>query len=491
MTLPMQSKFVIIINALVVLILLLTPHCALGCKIEKKSLKKRKKKCKKWKKKSEMPADCVELCKKSTKPEKPGLGNGEEECEDQKFNENQCNAIGCCEWDRNKDKCWSAVEKDQCKPTDPGLGNGEVECEGQKLSKKQCKKVGCCNWNRNKCNSAVGTDECKSVEPDPEEPEKPEPCENQKKKKKCKKADCCKWKKKKCNSVVGTGVCKPTEPGEGSTHGGCIQIEKCTSCVKTPLKSISEIELLPEAGSSIRGMTVNGIQLVGASTEDTRWCWVATSITESLSDAVKVDPTKQSKVIKNLYEHKVVATLVVDGKKQELKGAFEDSNSVCDQIGIKEKSDASSQISEVLEHILHFIHIGERFTFPEWSIESVTSTDAWKAVKEAEEANVYDTSELGLGMKGDEKTRVILQEFHFWLVMADWNLLRDDEFKLGNNEWTRVNNLIDMKKILPKTFELYEKTTGKILSRPSDATLRSLGNLRKSGTLDECTMPTP
>ena len=452
MTLPMQSKFVIIINALVVLILLLTPHCALGCKIEKKSLKKRKKKCKKWKKKSEMPADCVELCKKSTKPEKPGLGNGEE------------------------------------------------ECEGQNLSRKQCKKVGCCNWNRNKCNSAVGTDECKSVEPDPEEPEEPdpeepeepEPCENLKKKKnKCKKADCCKWKKKKCNSVVGTGVCKPTEPGEGSTHGGCIQIEKCTSCVKTPLKSISEIELLPEAGSSIRGMTVNGIQLVGASTEDTRWCWVATSITESLSDAVKVDPTKQSKVIKNLYEHKVVATLVVDGKKQELKGAFEDSNSVCDQIGIKEKSDASSQISEVLEHILHFIHIGERFTFPEWSIESVTSTDAWKAVKEAEEANVYDTSELGLGMKGDEKTRVILQEFHFWLVMADWNLLRDDEFKLGNNEWTRVNNLIDMKKILPKTFELYEKTTGKILSRPSDATLRSLGNLRKSGTLDECTMPTP
>ena len=203
----MQSKFVIIINALVVLILLLTPHCALGCKIEKKSLKKRKKKCKKWKKKSEMPADCVELCKKSTKPEKPGLGNGEEECEDQKFNENQCNAIGCCEWDRNKDKCWSAVEKDQCKPTDPGLGNGEVECEGQKLTKKQCKKVGCCNWNRNKCNSAVGTDECKSVEPDPEEPEEPELCENQKKKKKCKKADCCKWKKKKCNSVVGTGVC--------------------------------------------------------------------------------------------------------------------------------------------------------------------------------------------------------------------------------------------------------------------------------------------
>ena len=39
--------------------------------------------------------------------------SGEDACEGQKFNEEQCLAVGCCEWD--DDMCWSAVGKKDCK----------------------------------------------------------------------------------------------------------------------------------------------------------------------------------------------------------------------------------------------------------------------------------------------------------------------------------------------------------------------------------------
>eukprot|EP00554_Chaetoceros_debilis_P008905 CAMPEP_0194099254 /NCGR_PEP_ID=MMETSP0150-20130528/483_1 /TAXON_ID=122233 /ORGANISM="Chaetoceros debilis, Strain MM31A-1" /LENGTH=411 /DNA_ID=CAMNT_0038785437 /DNA_START=14 /DNA_END=1245 /DNA_ORIENTATION=+ len=46
--------------------------------------------------------------------------SGEDACEDQKFNEEQCLAVGCCEWDDAM--CWSAVGTKDC--TDGGGGGG-------------------------------------------------------------------------------------------------------------------------------------------------------------------------------------------------------------------------------------------------------------------------------------------------------------------------------------------------------------------------------
>jgi len=320
------------------------------------------------------------------------------------------------------------------------LGSGEKECEGNGFTKKQCLKVGCCNWTNNKCASAVGNNACDSF----------------------------------------------TEK-----YGGCHIPIECKTCVKSKLKFISpNPKPLTSAGNNISSMMAYGLRLVGISTEDyTRWCWVVKAITEILSDNVK-DLNLQSKVIEHLYKRKVVA-MITEGKPLQFSDSFEDSHSKCDGLGVKiETENPSDQIGEVLEHLLHFIHVGERYTFPQWSTISELSTDAWEAVSEAVDAGVYDISDYNnIGNKEDRR-RIILQEFHFWLVFADWNLLEDGVFNLGFGEWQGVKNLKEMKNKLPKTHKLYMKTTRKVLSKPAIETLHSLGTLMEGSTPDTCVMPT-
>eukprot|EP00587_Corethron_hystrix_P000552 CAMPEP_0113326842 /NCGR_PEP_ID=MMETSP0010_2-20120614/18829_1 /TAXON_ID=216773 ORGANISM="Corethron hystrix, Strain 308" /NCGR_SAMPLE_ID=MMETSP0010_2 /ASSEMBLY_ACC=CAM_ASM_000155 /LENGTH=241 /DNA_ID=CAMNT_0000187385 /DNA_START=1007 /DNA_END=1732 /DNA_ORIENTATION=- /assembly_acc=CAM_ASM_000155 len=236
---------------------------------------------------------------------------------------------------------------------------------------------------------------------------------------------------------------------------------------------------------------VYGLHFVGVeSTEHyVHWCWVTKAITEILSDSVQ-DLEIQKEVIRNLYKRKVVATLKRNEKEwPKLQDSFLDTNSRCDVINFQ-VDDRNGQIGEILEHILHFIHIGERYTFPEWSIESPESTKAWEAVKEAENAGVYDTADYKNIDDKEARNRIILQEFHFLLVFASWNIVNDGEFNLGpEGEWQGVNNLKEMKKKLPKTFKLFKKTTGKVLGKPSLDTMRSLGTLMAGGTPDTCNMP--
>jgi len=306
------------------------------------------------------------------------------------------------------------------------------------------------------------------------------------KEKKCLKVGCCAWDSGMCWSAVGTDTCKSTS----QKYGGCHIEKECTKCIKTPLKFISDIKSLPSAGPSMMSMMVNGLHLVGLESTESyiRWCWVVTAITEILNNTVS-DLEMQKEVISNLYKRKVVGKLIA-GKEIEFTDSFEDSNSVCDIIGIKADTETESgQISEILEHILHFIHIGERYTFSQWSTESEMSTDAWAAVLQAEEAGVYDTSGYNDIKEDEVRRRVILQEFHFWLVLADWDILNDGEFNLGFGEWKGVDNLTDMEKKIPKAHKLYTKTTGTVLGKPTIETLRSLGSLRKSSKPESCKMP--
>lgn len=109
-------------------------------------------------------------------------------------------------------------------------------------------------------------------------------------------------------------------------------------------------------------------------------------------------------------------------------------------------------------------------------------------MQEAVDKKVYDISDYSQ-IPEEERRRIILQEFHFWLVFADWNVLNDGEFNLGFGEWQGVNNLKEMKEKLPKTYRLYTTTTGKVLRKPSIDTIRSLGFLRQGSTPKSCIMP--
>jgi len=349
-----------------------------------------------------------------------------------------------CDWvkqTKTAKRCNKIGDKYTCRETCGDCsksGTGEEECEGKNFTKNECLAVGCCFWEKGGCWSAVGNNLCES---------------------------------------------------SNEKYGGCHITNECDECVKSPLKFISsEIERLPSAGNKMSSMMVYGLHLVGLTAEDyTRWCWVAKVITEILSDNV-MDKNMQNKVIEHLYKRKVIAK-ITEGNPLQFKDSFEDSNSICDIVKVKiETENANDQIVEVLEHILHFIHVGETYAFSQWSTKSVTSTDAWKAVLEAVASGVYDISDYEQINDGEEvRRRIILQEFHFWLVFADWNLF--NEYNI-DAEWKGVNTLTEMEEKLPKTYELYTKTTGKILQKPTMETLQSLGTLKKGSTPDTCEMPT-
>merc|ERR1712216_489831 len=56
--------------------------------------------------------------------------NGEEACEGHGFDETQCLAIPCCQWDAEEpdgEGCWSAVGQDICSGSGSGSGSGAEE----------------------------------------------------------------------------------------------------------------------------------------------------------------------------------------------------------------------------------------------------------------------------------------------------------------------------------------------------------------------------
>jgi len=402
---------------------------------------------------------CPKTCKE--------CGNTNNGCIDSKrrFRLKKNSALKSCDWvKKNKGaRCKMIGDNYTCRATctdcsGSGGGNGEEECEGKGFNRAQCNAVGCCEFGGGKCWSAVGTNPCYDDKPSDDEPSDDNPSDD-------------------------------NDDDNGDLYGGCHITKECNNCVKSPLKSISEVKPLPSAGNNIKAKMVYGLNLIGKAPKDyVYWCWIVKVITEMFSDNV-IDKNLQEDVIKNLYKRKVIAE-ISEGSPIQFKNGFEESNSICDIIGVKMKTQkASRQLSEVLEHVLHFIHVGERYIFSQWSTKSVTSTAAWEAVQEAVDKGVYDISQYQEMDEGEEaKQRIILQEFHFWLVYCDWNLF--NEFNLELAEWKGVKTLKEMKKKLPKTHQLYTQTTQKILKKPTTQTLRSLGKLRKNSKPDTCVMPT-
>lgn len=293
-------------------------------------------------------------------------------------------------------------------------------------------------------------------------------------------------------SVVALCVCVGQGDHDGGDGGGgstCVAFE-ASGAVPDNLYNVQQkVRKVKGARALKKAVKVFGLDLVGeGKVKPGAFCWLARVVTEILG-ASAPDQSLQKSVIRALYEHKVTGPVVSREKTLDsVPGRFFYGRSVCDIIMVFQRE---GQISEVLEHVLHFLLIGQSFAFPDdWSLEasSITSTTAWAAMQQAINRGVYNAALYDDIDEEYERQRILLQEFHWWLTGASWNLLADGEFDFGvPDEWS-VNTLTELQSKLPLAYDLFMQTSNQVFVKPSLETLRSLASL-KNRNPKPCTMP--
>eukprot|EP00961_Rhodomonas_salina_P022017 296249-Rhodomonas_salina.1 len=89
------------------------------------------------------------------------IPNGEEVCEEASdWSEEECNLLGCCQWDGNDNACFSDIGTDEC---DIQV-SGTFACEDvDDWDQETCDYIGCCQWDDSagQCFTAVGDNVCR------------------------------------------------------------------------------------------------------------------------------------------------------------------------------------------------------------------------------------------------------------------------------------------------------------------------------------------
>ncbi|MDA9033874.1 M10 family metallopeptidase C-terminal domain-containing protein, partial [Hyphomicrobiales bacterium] len=136
----------------------------------------------------------------------------------------------------------------------------------------------------------------------------------------------------------------------------------------------------------------------------------------------------------------------------------------------------ASQTSEVIEHLLHTITgVGFAFQFSEWDPLD-PSSKINLAMEQAIEGGYYDVSSYEeIKLRGDEEgyAKVTVQEFSYWLILAEWEYFQITDKANNNTEFT-LRTASDIADKLPLAHELYLDTAAKILSRPDEIIIQSL-----------------
>ena len=160
-------------------------------------------------------------------------------------------------------------------------------------------------------------------------------------------------------------------------------------------------------------------------------------------------------------------------------------NSVCDVIIFC----VGGQTMEVVEHLLHHItDVGFTFAFPlEWGLNEHSVLHG--VMMEAISKGLYDINDYDeMGDVPEEHTRVLLQEFGYWLITTAWNIQRkwgpfDEETGHPHAEWALVDRDA-LAAQLPSALELLAATSDKVLVPPTTKMLEELdsfgGNLGSS-----------
>jgi hypothetical protein len=274
--------------------------------------------------------------------------------------------------------------------------------------------------------------------------------------------------------LVGSCASKKTEPERAETArthlGGCILVLPVGE-VPTDLYQESDIIPTDEYKPFTKKLSAYGITLIGRDDiSDEFMRKVAKTIKEMFPQHGAIDRELQEEVLRNMYRYRTVIPLF---KGEDHKFAPSDQaawdfttsqNSICDII----MEGVPGQVNEVVEHILHHVtDVGLQYTFPdEWGISKTSKI--YKAMQEAIEKGHYNIEQYDEDVDEEERTRVLIQEYAYWVIFTAWDLY---EPYGPEAEWTGIKNPDDLKEKLPLSYELFVETIPKVMAPPSRATL--------------------
>ena len=147
-----------------------------------------------------------------------------------------------------------------------------------------------------------------------------------------------------------------------------------------------------------------------------------------------------------------------------------------DYIWEKPSSSSASQIGEVIEHLLHTItSLSLKYTFPEkWDWDD-TSSDVYIAMQEAIDKGIYNVSSYS-SLKSDPEgyNKIIVQEFVYWFVSAEWNYFEvmglsvNGSWEGGSNEEWSLLTSQEVEEQLPLAHKLYLESFSKLVQKPDE-----------------------
>ena len=271
--------------------------------------------------------------------------------------------------------------------------------------------------------------------------------------------------------------CEAQKSQRHATHiGGCI-LRVPSGNPPNDLYALSKIVKTDEYHPFTKKLTVCGITLIGREDiSDAFMNNVAATIKEMFSpDGENIDKELQERLIINMYKYRTVIPLF-KGENYEFSSSDEEkwdrtmiANSICDII----MEGVTGQVTEVVEHILHFVTaIGMHYTFPnEWGISR--NSELYLQMNQAIDNGFYDIEQYDEIDQEEEKLRVLLQEYAYWIIYTTW----DFRVPYGpkNAEWSIMNKseLIDK---LPSSYKLYKKYVTKVINAPTKTRLESFIN---------------
>lgn len=252
--------------------------------------------------------------------------------------------------------------------------------------------------------------------------------------------------------------------------GGCVQ-PLPVQLVTGDLKKIGPMQKDGWFAPFVRYQNTRGITLIGgANTSEQFMQQVSQTIEEMFATHSVTDSTKQQQLMENLYRYRSVIPLVRQESDLELlsdeqMNELVSSNSVCDII-MTDTGDG--QVMEVVEHLLHIItDVGLHYTYPkEWGLNRQSAL--YRSMKQAVKQGIYDIRSYDGIEDSDERLRVELQEYGYWLITTAWNL--QQPYGPDEDEWI-LKNVDDLKQKLPLAYGLYLTTVRKVLSAPTGSTL--------------------
>lgn len=272
-------------------------------------------------------------------------------------------------------------------------------------------------------------------------------------------------------------ACNPDKNGLEDTHlGGCI-LRTPTGEIPTNIYHQTGIIQTDEFQPFTKKLIVCGITLIGRDDiSDDFMHKVAETIKEIFSpNEENINKIFQEDLIRNMYKYRTVIPLFkgenfdFTSSDEKLWDRTTAENSICDII----MEGVPGQVTEVVEHILHFVtDIGMHYTFPdEWGISK--SSKLYELMQQAIDNQYYDVAQYSDIDDDADRLRVLLQEYAYWIIYTSWDLR--EPYGPQGAEWSIMSSS-ELNDKLPQSYQLFQKTVPKVMVRPSKEMLDSFIN---------------